>query len=156
MSEPKKETVRIVLPPRRDGQPPASSSRETAMINLPPKPVQKPGAPECGFRAGSCERAARISAAYPSRLSLRRSLRRRAIRAAPRSQAALDCGRGTPRSQTAFHSAHCSEATFCGWGSSSARPNRLRSLARRRSLRNPGHSDAVGVNRVRRLRRHRP
>ena len=36
MSEPKKETVRIVLPPRRDGQPLASSPRETAMINLPP------------------------------------------------------------------------------------------------------------------------
>ena len=46
MSEPKKETVRIVLPPRRDGQPLASSPRETAMINLPPKPIQKPGVPE--------------------------------------------------------------------------------------------------------------
>ena len=46
MSEPKKETVRIVLPPRRDGQPLASNPRETAMINLPPKPMQKPGAPE--------------------------------------------------------------------------------------------------------------
>ena len=45
MSEPKKETVRIVLPPRRDGQPLASNPRETAMINLPPKPIQKPGAP---------------------------------------------------------------------------------------------------------------
>ena len=42
MSEPKKETVRIVLPPRRDGQPAASGPRETAMINLPPKPVPKP------------------------------------------------------------------------------------------------------------------
>jgi len=39
MSEPKKETVRIVLPPRREGQPLASTPRETAMINLPPKPV---------------------------------------------------------------------------------------------------------------------
>lgn len=38
--------MRIVLPPRRDGQPPASSSRETAMINLPPKPIPKAGAPE--------------------------------------------------------------------------------------------------------------
>ena len=46
MSEPKKETVRIVLPPRRDGQPLASNPRETAMINLPPKPVQKPVASE--------------------------------------------------------------------------------------------------------------
>jgi hypothetical protein len=46
MSEPKKETVRIVLPPRRDGQPLASNPRETAMINLPPKPMQKPGTPE--------------------------------------------------------------------------------------------------------------
>ncbi len=43
--EPKKETVRIVLPPRRDGQPLASNPRETAMINLPPKPVPKPPAP---------------------------------------------------------------------------------------------------------------
>ncbi len=34
--------MRIVLPPRRDGQPLSSGSRETAMINLPPKPVQKP------------------------------------------------------------------------------------------------------------------
>ncbi|MGH8048703.1 MAG: hypothetical protein ACREKL_15795 [Chthoniobacterales bacterium] len=39
MSEPKKETVRIVLPPRREGQPLSSTPRETAMINLPPKPV---------------------------------------------------------------------------------------------------------------------
>jgi hypothetical protein len=45
MSEPKKETVRIVLPPRRDGQPAASGARETAMINLPPKPVPKPADP---------------------------------------------------------------------------------------------------------------
>ena len=45
MSEPKKETVRIVLPPRRDGQPAASGPRETAMINLPPKPVPKPADP---------------------------------------------------------------------------------------------------------------
>jgi len=41
MAEPKKETVRIVLPPRRDGQTLASNPREIAMINLPPKPVQK-------------------------------------------------------------------------------------------------------------------
>jgi hypothetical protein len=52
MSEPKKETVRIVLPPRRDGQPLGSSSRETAMINLPPKPIQKPTAPETAPPAG--------------------------------------------------------------------------------------------------------
>ncbi len=46
MSEPKKETVRIVLPPRREGQTLASTPRETAMINLPPKPVPAaPGAP---------------------------------------------------------------------------------------------------------------
>jgi len=43
MAEPKKETVRIVLPARRDGSPIASSPRETAMINLPPKPVPVPG-----------------------------------------------------------------------------------------------------------------
>ncbi|MFZ4774199.1 MAG: hypothetical protein ACOYM3_02475 [Terrimicrobiaceae bacterium] len=43
MAEPKKETVRIVLPARRDGTPVASSPRETAMINLPPKPVPVPG-----------------------------------------------------------------------------------------------------------------
>lgn len=42
MSEPKKETVRIVLPPRRDGQPATSTARESAMINLPPKPVPAP------------------------------------------------------------------------------------------------------------------
>ncbi len=42
--EPKKETVRIVLPPRRDGQT-TPGARETATINLPPKPVQKPGIP---------------------------------------------------------------------------------------------------------------
>lgn len=42
MSEPKKETVRIVLPPRREGQPLASTPRESAMINLPPKPVPAP------------------------------------------------------------------------------------------------------------------
>ena len=42
MAEPKKETVRIVLPARRDGSPIASSPRETAMINLPPKPVPVP------------------------------------------------------------------------------------------------------------------
>jgi len=43
MAEPKKETVRIVLPARRDGTPVTSSPRETAMINLPPKPVPVPG-----------------------------------------------------------------------------------------------------------------
>jgi hypothetical protein len=43
MSEPKKETVRIVLPPRREGQSLASTPRETAMINLPPKPMPVPG-----------------------------------------------------------------------------------------------------------------
>lgn len=42
MSEPKKETVRIVLPPRRDGQPAGSNPRETAMINLPSKPSAVP------------------------------------------------------------------------------------------------------------------
>ena len=42
MSEPKKETVRIVLPPRRDGQPAGSNPRETAMINLPSKPAAVP------------------------------------------------------------------------------------------------------------------
>jgi len=42
MSEPKKETVRIVLPPRREGQPLASTPRESAMVNLPPKPVAAP------------------------------------------------------------------------------------------------------------------
>ncbi len=42
MSEPKKETVRIVLPPRREGAPLASTPRESAMINLPPKPVAAP------------------------------------------------------------------------------------------------------------------
>lgn len=47
MSEPKKETVRIVLPPRREGQPAAGNPRENAMINLPPKPAPVPpgGAP---------------------------------------------------------------------------------------------------------------
>ncbi|MEI6280155.1 MAG: hypothetical protein WCQ16_12345 [Verrucomicrobiae bacterium] len=45
MAEPKKETVRIVLPARRDGIPVASSPRETAMINLPPKPVPVSGGP---------------------------------------------------------------------------------------------------------------
>ena len=45
MPEPKKETVRIVLPARRDGLPVTSSPRETAMINLPPKPVPVPGGP---------------------------------------------------------------------------------------------------------------
>ena len=39
MSEPKKETVRIVLPNRNDGTPVPASPRENAMINLPPKPV---------------------------------------------------------------------------------------------------------------------
>lgn len=39
MSEPKKETVRIVLPPRREGQQAAGNPRENAMINLPPKPA---------------------------------------------------------------------------------------------------------------------
>ena len=43
MAEPKKETVRIVLPARRDGSPVTSSPRETAMINLPPRPVPVPG-----------------------------------------------------------------------------------------------------------------
>lgn len=50
MAEPKKETVRIVLPARRDGSPVASSPRETAMINLPPKPVPVPGAPSVGLK----------------------------------------------------------------------------------------------------------
>ncbi len=47
MSEPKKETVRIVLPPRREGQSAAGNPRENAMINLPPKPAPAPtgGAP---------------------------------------------------------------------------------------------------------------
>jgi len=45
MPEPKKETVRIVLPPRRDGQKTGGTPRETAMINLPPRPVPKAGAP---------------------------------------------------------------------------------------------------------------
>lgn len=45
MAEPKKETVRIVLPARRDGTPVSSNPRETAMINLPPKPVPVQGAP---------------------------------------------------------------------------------------------------------------
>lgn len=44
MSEPKKETVRIVLPPRRDGQTPGSNPRETAMVNLPSKPAPVPPA----------------------------------------------------------------------------------------------------------------
>jgi len=39
MNEPKKETVRIVLPPRRDGAPAAANPREAAMVNLPPKPL---------------------------------------------------------------------------------------------------------------------
>lgn len=39
MAEPKKETVRIVLPARNDGTPVTSSPRENAMINLPQKPV---------------------------------------------------------------------------------------------------------------------
>jgi len=39
MNEPKKETVRIVLPPSRDGNPGAANPREAAMINLPPKPI---------------------------------------------------------------------------------------------------------------------
>ena len=38
-AEPKKETVRIVLPPRRDGNHGAANPREAAMINLPPKPL---------------------------------------------------------------------------------------------------------------------
>ncbi|MGA0111941.1 MAG: EpsI family ATP-binding protein, partial [Chthoniobacterales bacterium] len=38
-TEPKKETVRIVLPPRRDGIPTAANPREAAMVNLPPKPL---------------------------------------------------------------------------------------------------------------------
>ena len=42
MSEPKKETVRIVLPPRNEGTPVPASPRENAMINLPPKPVLAP------------------------------------------------------------------------------------------------------------------
>ena len=42
MPEPKKETVRIVLPARRDGGPVTSNPRETAMISLPPKPVLVP------------------------------------------------------------------------------------------------------------------
>ena len=42
MSEPKKETVRIVLPNRNDGTPVPASPRENAMINLPPKPVAVP------------------------------------------------------------------------------------------------------------------
>jgi len=45
MAEPKKETVRIVLPARRDGTPVSSNPRETAMINLPPKPVPVQGGP---------------------------------------------------------------------------------------------------------------
>ena len=58
MNEPKKETVRITLPPRLDGKPGAANPREAAMVNLPPKPLPtatgapptmpsppKPGAP---------------------------------------------------------------------------------------------------------------
>lgn len=45
MSEPKKETVRIVLPPRQSGganAPISSNPREQAMSNLPVKPVPAP------------------------------------------------------------------------------------------------------------------
>lgn len=45
MSEPKKETVRIVLPPRQGGAPGAplaANPREKAMSNLPAKPVPVP------------------------------------------------------------------------------------------------------------------
>ena len=45
MSEPKKETVRIVLPPRNGGDSVPASPRENAMINLPPKPVPVSAAP---------------------------------------------------------------------------------------------------------------
>ncbi|MEY3481485.1 MAG: hypothetical protein RIQ71_2260, partial [Verrucomicrobiota bacterium] len=38
-TEPKKETVRIVLPPRRDAGQTAANPREAAMVNLPPKPL---------------------------------------------------------------------------------------------------------------------
>ncbi len=45
--EPKKETVRITLPPRPAGQPPApgTSGRETVRINLPPRPPGSETAP---------------------------------------------------------------------------------------------------------------
>ena len=147
MSEPKKETVRIVLPPRRDGQPPASSSRETAMINLPPKPILKPGAPESVSAPRSCGRAARISAATQAVFRSERPSSSRVIRSAPRSQATLDCGSGTPRSQTAFLSARCSEAAFRGWGSSwLAKIGFVRWAAAARSEA-AGHGNAVGVDR---------
>lgn len=45
MAEPKKETVRIVLPARNDGIPVTSSPRESAMINLPQKPVPVSNSP---------------------------------------------------------------------------------------------------------------
>lgn len=46
MAEPKKETVRIVLPPRKDNQPATANPRETVMLNLPPKPASiAPGVP---------------------------------------------------------------------------------------------------------------
>ncbi len=64
MAEPKKETVRIVLPARRDGTPVASSPRETAMINLPPKPVPVAGG------APSAPAGLRPPASIPSAPSL--------------------------------------------------------------------------------------
>ena len=51
MNEPKKETVRIVLPPRRDGKPGAANPREAAMINLPPKPLPTAAAAPAGMPA---------------------------------------------------------------------------------------------------------
>jgi hypothetical protein len=65
MSEPKKETVRIVLPPRRDGQPLASNPRETAMINLPPKPFAPKAPPVEGLSPPAAPKPPSIAGLAP-------------------------------------------------------------------------------------------
>ena len=150
MSEPKKETVRIVLPPRRDGQPLASNPRETAMINLPPKPMQKPGAPE-SVSAG--EPPAFPPVPKPPGLP---SFAPKAppvvgLSAPPAAPKPLDFRSGAPRSQTTFRSARCSEAAFRG-GSPSWRSQTGSAAARSEAA---GHGNAVGAESTVRIERCR-
>ena len=114
MSEPKKETVRIVLPPRRDGQPAASGPRETAMINLPPKPVPKPADPAsaglgpCNFRRSQTPKFTVSGAESPAE--------RRIFVPPGGAEAAFDCGRGAQTARVA----RGPEAAFRHWRTKAA------------------------------------
>ena len=145
--------MRIVLPPRRDGQPPASSSRETAMINLPPKPVQKPAGSVERSRsqpAPRCETAG--ASAAVGQPSLRSTSPRRFRRHPPAPKPPSIAGvaplapRPPPSHPDCSGSCHPAPAV----GTFRLVPHSQIGLVRwrhRRWLRNPGHSDAVGVNR---------